>query len=254
MEPQPHQTLKNIESELEHWNHYFNLQPLQDNSNIFTTLTIQRPTITKLKLLKVLRRVPLPFSLKIELFSTREIVDNNIELRELCTRYPTNNKSVLRQNKLHKLIVVHIRQGLLLGPKFSSRLIKLEAYEKALADIIHSNLDLIEYDIQVITETKKAILIPEVNYGDIHTYSQKSDPKYHPNLPDPTLHPILHKAHWWTDRTAFQDFTLMLDADYLLISKSSFSFVAALLNRNQANIYFFPFWHSAPRSWRPIEE
>ena len=37
-------------------------------------------------------------------------------------------------------------------------------------------------------------------------------------------------------------------ADVLVMSRSSFSYVAAILNRDGAVMYH-PFWHRAPSSW-----
>jgi hypothetical protein len=40
-------------------------------------------------------------------------------------------------------------------------------------------------------------------------------------------------------------------ADILVMSRSSFSYLGAILNRNGIVLYH-PFWHDAPSSWLPV--
>jgi len=46
-------------------------------------------------------------------------------------------------------------------------------------------------------------------------------------------------------------FLAMANADYLITSPSSFSYAAALLNRN--TVIYYPFWHNPSKKWRVMD-
>jgi len=60
--------------------------------------------------------------------------------------------------------------------------------------------------------------------------------------------PNLISAKWLDPSDPFNDFLEMARADILVISKSSFSFLAGLCNPASIKI-FEPFWHATPKAW-----
>ena len=157
-------------------------------------------------------------------------------------------------------IVVHIRQGVLVLSQFKDRLLPLSSYEKILQHLVpfleRANT---KYKIIIPRENGQGNRIP-VTDSKV-TQSIALDPKNN-NLnftkdgyvtlshekPSVDLTPILSQATWLPEESAYLDFCRMIQADLLITSKSSFSFVAGLFNGESIKIYT-PFWHTAPISW-----
>jgi hypothetical protein len=54
------------------------------------------------------------------------------------------------------------------------------------------------------------------------------------------------------NETAIECLRNLATADILVMSRSSFSYLGAILNRNGAILYH-PFWHQAPSSWLTVD-
>jgi hypothetical protein len=53
------------------------------------------------------------------------------------------------------------------------------------------------------------------------------------------------------NETAIECLSKLATADILVMSRSSFSYVAGILNTNGIMLYH-PFWHTAPSSWMAV--
>lgn len=156
-------------------------------------------------------------------------------------------------------IVVHIRQGVLALTQYKERLLPLAHYENILEFLVKTlTAKGIDFKITVLAEDHSpsiSLASPEIRRSielDSNNPSLKFNTDGTVNLeheiPDPVLTPILHRSLWLNGRTAYADFFSMVHADILIISKSSFSFVAGLLNKDSVKV-FSPFWHEAPKGW-----
>ena len=157
-------------------------------------------------------------------------------------------------------IVVHIRQGELVLSQFKDRLLPLSSYEKILQHLMpFLERASTKYRILIPRENGQGNRIPVTDPKVIQ--SMALDPQ-NKNLnftkdgyvtlshekPSIELTPILSQATWLPEESAYLDFCRMIQADLLITSKSSFSFVAGLFNGESIKIYT-PFWHTAPISW-----
>jgi hypothetical protein len=155
--------------------------------------------------------------------------------------------------------VVHIRQGVLALTQFKERLLPLAHYENILQFVVKIlTAKGIDFKITILAEDHSpsiSLTSPEIRRSielDPHNPSLKFNANGTVNLeheiPDPVLTPILHRSLWLEGRTTYEDFFSMVHADILIISKSSFSFVAGLLNKDSLKV-FSPFWHGVPKGW-----
>ena len=161
-------------------------------------------------------------------------------------------------------IVVHIRQGVLALSQFNDRLLPLSHYEKILVTVTRL-LDSqgIQYQILIPQEGGQTRNLSIANSNVIQSMAIDPDNRQVRVNNDGTVtlmhespelesSPMLFKAKWLDPSSAFFDFELMLKADLLVTSKSSFSFLAGLINQRAIKIYA-PFWHSSPSEWISAE-
>lgn len=157
-------------------------------------------------------------------------------------------------------IVVHIRQGVLALSQFKDRLLPLGHYERILESVVNClHRENRQFKIVVPQESDRGVCLsmddPEVaksialnpNNPSLKFNNDGSVNLIH-ETPSPELTPILFGARWLEESSTYSDFLQMIRADVLITSKSSFSFVAGLLNNKSIKIYT-PFWHSAPSDW-----
>lgn len=173
---------------------------------------------------------------------------------------PTVTKIIAEGYGTEFTITVHIRQGELVLSQFKDRLLPLSHYERILEQLV---------PLLNRTNTKYRILIPRENGQEDRI--PITDPKVTRSIelnpenkslnftqdgyvtlthekPSIDLTPILFQATWLPEATTYLDFCKMIQADLLITSKSSLSFVAGLFNGESIKIYT-PFWHTAPISW-----
>ncbi len=192
----------------------------------------------------------------------RKITDRFPDILNTATEMisPNFSKEELLTGSEDFKIVVHIRQGVLALSQFKDRLLPLSHYEKVI-ETVSRLLDSmgIQYQILIPQEGGQTRNLSVANSNVIQ--SMAIDPvnsqvrinndgtvtliHESPNLQST---PTLFKAKWLDPTSAFSDFELMLNADMLVTSKSSFSFLAGLINGKAIKIYA-PFWHSAPSDW-----
>lgn len=187
------------------------------------------------------------------------LIDKNPWIYELLGKYL--NQNLLHPSLPRKLkIVVHIRRGEVLLSQFKDRYLPFDYYEEVLKLLVRElKFFDIQYSVTVLSE-KISNPILEANNPKVIN-SIQTDPS-NPNLTklqngdfflldekfDAGKFPCLAQGLFIRNNDAFADFKLMCDADILLISKSSFSFTAGLLNADALKIYH-PFWHTPSGRW-----
>jgi hypothetical protein len=155
---------------------------------------------------------------------------------------------------------LHIRQGELALSQFKDRYLGLEYFEQVLRLIIPTlSQSQIPHELIVCTESNQEKLLPASDIKIIE--SIRLDP-LNPNLikvddkhfkvvhekPTTSDTPLLTQCKWSEGQGAYSDFLTFLNADILVLSKSSFSYLAALLNPNALVIYP-DFWHPPLSTW-----
>ena len=157
-------------------------------------------------------------------------------------------------------IVVHIRQGELRLSQFMHRYLPFNYFEKILSIIVpelqNRNLN---FTLTVPVEPNMTNTISDKTAEVIHSLKVDKSNEYvnvssEGNVTlvfeqlDSLTNPYLYTATWQDSGSSYTDFLQMLTADILIISKSSFSFTAGLLNQGGVVIYT-PFWHTALSGW-----
>lgn len=244
------------ESMLKKWEQLININSVESRSGLQIRLNPKR--LSYLYLIRIFTKLSF-IPIKLSIAFPGPLIDRNNSIYEFCKKYSVEREqNTIQSSVIH--IVVHLRRGEALLSQFRSRYLPLEYYEDLL-EIIVSEIKASRYDykITIISEdnsnlilssndvkVKKSIEIDPVNpylveqpNGD---YLILND-----NI-DKDKYPILFSGAVKFSGDAFIDFNEMLRADILLISKSSFSFTAGLLNGKALKIYPL-FWHNPPSTW-----
>lgn len=163
-------------------------------------------------------------------------------------------------NQKDSIVVFHIRQGELALSQFQSRYLPLTYFEKIAAEIMHVHENLrIDFKLLVPVEPGQNSLIsindPKIRKSmEIDPFNKRvikvNDDYVRIENEKPTIKstPILFGANWLEPREPWNDFVEMISSDILVMSKSSFSYLCALLNPN-AIIIYTPFWHPPLKNW-----
>lgn len=253
--------------EIDKWNSLFrsDLLPYEQCNRdlIFHTNNIG---VRRLKILNFLSRFS-KSRIICKMGNPRKITDKfpnilNTASELIC--FPLNEGELAKDSEGFK-IVVHIRQGVLALSQFKDRLLPLSHYEKVLVTVTRLLNSLgIQYQILIPQEGGQTRKLSIANSNLIQSMAidpDNSQVKVNNDgtvtliheSPDLESTPILFKAKWLDPTSAFSDFELMLNADLLVTSKSSFSFLAGLINRKAIKIYA-PFWHSTPSDWLSADD
>lgn len=158
-------------------------------------------------------------------------------------------------------IVVHLRQGDILLPQFAYRQMSLLDYEETLSKIkqVISNHGLSSCEILLVSNPS-SFKLNEVTTADL----QKQDYDvltlqgtiFHGEVDFSSLTPVINETEHpnlffstrYMNTDSFQDLLTLISADILIMSKSSFSYVAAFMNRT--GIIICPdFWHPRLSDW-----
>lgn len=212
----------------------------------------------------------------LSIFSRSRIICKMGNPRKITDEFPNilNTASELMSKPIGKIysvnqsndfkIVVHIRQGVLALSQFKNRLLPLSHYENVLGTVTKIlNIFGIQFQILIPQEIGQSTRLSIKNSQVIQSMAldpNNSQVKVNHDgtvslvheSPDLIGTPILFKTRWLESASAFSDFELMLNADLLIISKSSFSFLAGVMNQKAIKI-FAPFWHSTPDDWFSAE-
>jgi hypothetical protein len=157
-------------------------------------------------------------------------------------------------------IVLHIRQGELALSQFRNRYLPLDYFESFLAEFLPRLVQSgTSFKVSITTEPGQNNLIdgadpkiieslkidPEnpalIPVGDNHYLLSHEKPSY-------THTPYLMNAQWLPPASSWTDFRTFLNADVLVLSKSSFSYLAGVLNK-KAIIVCPSFWHPPLPGW-----
>ena len=255
-------TFQERENELARWNQLF-----KRDLETFTQLPTDRIISSKHMSFLGLRVIGL-----ISRFSKYRVICKMGNPRIISDKYPECllhtpemlgsevTEIISAASKTEFKIVVHIRQGELVLSQFKDRLLPLSHYEQILGHIVPLLESLnISYRILIPRENGQSKRIPTSDTKI--TRSISLDP-YNKNLhftndgyvtlvhekPSSDLTPNLFKANWLPEESTYADFCKMIQADLLIISKSSLSFTAGLFNKDSIKVYT-PFWHTAPQDW-----
>lgn len=255
-------TFQERETEIDQWNRLF-----RSDLVAFSELSTDRiisPQHVSLFMLRVIRLLTR--------FSRHRVIYKMDNPRLISDKFPEClmnapemlNSRVLEMTALRSnsefTIVVHIRQGELVLSQFKDRLLPLSHYEEILRHLVPilegANVN---YKIQIpkengqenripITDPKvsRSIELDPENKNLI--FSEDGYVTLNHEKPTAALTPLLLQANWLPEGSVYLDFLKMMQADLLITSKSSLSFVAGLFNRNSIKIYT-PFWHTAPANW-----
>lgn len=162
------------------------------------------------------------------------IVDNapniyyNIIRNDIINAYNNSNYELSLFDNDRKNIVIHIRV--------------LNECDNEIETIQYENLIGIRYtsyEHYTILINKLKNIYPNYN---IHIFSQKKISLYYKDI-DKIENVKLH-----LDTDAITSFHHMCNSDILVIAKSSFSYLAAIYNKNK--VIFFPFWHAPLDNWQ----
>lgn len=157
-------------------------------------------------------------------------------------------------------IAIHIRQGETALSQFSDRFVPLAHYENILQILLPvlERLNL-SFNCTVVAEPNQDKLIHKtepkliesirINPDNPRVKRCKGD--YYQIIneyPSQVLTPLLASSEWKSSGSAWSDFQYLLSADILITSKSSFSYLAAVLNE-KALVVYTDFWHPKLESW-----
>lgn len=225
--------------------------------------TIGNLTPAKLKIIKMVSRI-FHISITLRLWNPRLITDKFPHCFEYGNDFldpRISSQSGVAGNRENPLrIVVHIRQGELRLSQFKHRYLPFSYFEKILSTIIPEikkrNLNFsLTIPVEPNMNNTFSGMAPEVinslktdNANEFVTINNSGEVKLVFEKLDESASPYLSEAIWNDSGSSYLDFLAMLNADILIISKSSFSFTAGLLNEKGIVIYH-PFWHSVPSSW-----
>lgn len=228
------------------------------NNRFRLTINFTSGRIIWLYLIRAISKLTfIPF--RVKLAFPAPLIDKSNHIYEFCKNYFNQSTIKSTSNEILK-IVVHIRRGEVLLSQFRFRYLPFDYYEDILSVIIPI-LD--ENNIKY----RATVLIEKITNPYLSSKSEKIvqsilEDANNPNLRllengdyllvddplDEVKYPFLGSCNLKNSNDAFSDFTDMCVSDILIISKSSFSFTAGLLNQRALKI-FPTFWHSPPDSW-----
>jgi hypothetical protein len=148
-------------------------------------------------------------------------------------------------------VAVHVRRGELFVVD-SDRMLP-NAYYIGVAQKLAHVLEALEidYEIELSTEVPKGEFVVEPHHhgmsGRVHGPIAVSPEMY--RLDEFSVLPKLVRC---INERAIDCIRKLATADVLVMSRSSFSYLGAILNRNGIVLYH-PFWHSAPSSWVTVD-
>jgi hypothetical protein len=256
-----------LEAEILQWNQIFR-QDLETSTEFETDriILLKSPSLFKLRLLSFISRVS-PNRVICKIRNPRIIADKHPDClffaQDIFDEKKIEGKATNVDNGLS--VVVHIRQGVLVLSQFRHRLLPLSHFE----GILERLTLLIEeagmrFEILIPRENRQKELIPisdpiivrSLELDSTNTNLDFSTPGFVSLIhEEPSLiaHPTLFGGTWLPEDSVYGDFLKMIQADILIISKSSLSFVAGLLNRDSLKLYT-PFWHNPPSSWIDVTD
>jgi len=147
-------------------------------------------------------------------------------------------------------VAIHVRQGDLMVVE-SHRMLP-HGYSVAVAQHVAGALDAVEVEYQMELHTEIPTREFAVTPGHVGIGDHISAPVVvNPEMSSLQEFSVLPSLKLFVNERAIDCLRKLATADVLVMSRSSFSYVAAVLNRNGVVLYH-PFWHSGPSSWIPV--
>jgi hypothetical protein len=178
------------------------------------------------------------------------IADRFPDCYEVCKRVspfapPTQTDRTWR-------VAVHVRRGDLLPLESSDRMLS-NAYFIAVAQSVAQVLEALEIDFQIELYTEvpdQSFVVTPGHHGIEHRISAPF--VFHPALSRVDEFRVLPNLVPCINGEAIDCLRGLATADVLVMSRSSFSYLGGILNRD-AIVLYHPFWHSALSSWHTVE-
>lgn len=220
------------------------------------TINFNPTSYLHLLLLRTITRF-MPFKIRLRIALPNIIVDKYPEVYNFCKNYLKLEKI---QHTKPIRVVVHIRRGEVLLSQFRDRYLPFEHYEKILQNLTnYFETFKIEYSLSILMESISNPILDRQNEKVVRSLELDPNNPYLVKLSNGSFllkdeliqesrFPLLSRGELVRNNNPLHDFGLMCVADVLIISKSSFSFSAGLLNGMALKI-FEPFWHTPPNSW-----
>ena len=149
------------------------------------------------------------------------------DLQQKFYAAPARQNDQLIYDRNHFNVAIHVRRGDIMAdpsnPNLSMRYLSNDYFEKVLSQVCH----------KIYGSQTKPI--------HIYFFSQGCPDDYPEFAKFPNL-------HWCLDMGAKESFLHMVYADVLIISKSSFSYKPALINRKGIKVCPKNFWHGYPKT------
>ena len=149
------------------------------------------------------------------------------DLQQKFYAAPARQNDQLIYDRNHFNVAIHLRRGDIMdnpsNPNLSMRYLSNDYFEKVLSQVCH----------KLYGSQNKPI--------HIYFFSQGCPDDYPEFAKFPNL-------HWCLDMGAKESFLHMVYADVLIISKSSFSYKPALINRKGIKVCPKNFWHGYPKT------
>jgi hypothetical protein len=147
-------------------------------------------------------------------------------------------------------VAIHVRQGDLLVVD-SHRMLP-HGYFVAVAQRVAAALDAVGVDYRMELHTELPTREFTVTPGHLGIVGDISAPVVlRPEMSSLDEFSVLPNLGLFVNERAIDCLRKLATADILVMSRSSFSYLAAILNRNGVVLYH-PFWHSGPSSWIPV--
>ena len=147
-------------------------------------------------------------------------------------------------------VAIHVRRGELLVVE-SQRMLPNTYYVSVARDVMRALEALgIEYQLELHTEVAAGEFVVQPGYPGIP--ERVAQTVITPDMCRLDEFDVLPNLVRFLNDTAIDCLRKLATADILIMSRSSFSYVAAILNRTGIMLYH-PFWHSPLSSWLPVE-
>src|SRR5260221_264216 len=176
------------------------------------------------------------------------IADRFPDCYEVCKEISPFASSVREGRSLR--VGIHVRRGELFAVD-SARMLPNAYYISVAQNLAHVLEALrIDYLIELRTEVPNREFVVQPDHHGIS--NRISAPAvFTPEMCHLDEFSVLPNLVCYTNETAIDCLRKLATADILVMSRSSFSYLAGILNRNTIVLYH-PFWHRAPSSWMTV--
>lgn len=197
--------------------------------------------------------------------SPQSVINKNPEFLEALSELNLQNFLHSSEEKNSLRVVVHIRRGEIMLSQYRDRYLPLSYFERVLQTVL-SSVQERHIDVNILIPQEHGLdrelcasdekIVKSLRVDPLNPYVKVSRPGYYrilQEMPSKEKTPLLMQAYWQESVSPWQVFRSFLEADILVLSKSSFSYSGALLNRNAVVVYH-PFWHPPLKTWQTMKD